>query len=311
MLAEERKSELGMARAVGMKRRHLMQSFLFEGLAYGTIASLLGTLVGVGVGALLIYMVNNFIDFINIQLPFHFQLFSLVRAFSLGFIITFGTILLTSWKISKLNIMHAIRGIDDSTGKKRGYMLFSLGILMTAVSALAYIQYPDDITVKLIAPSGMIAGIGLMLWRWIGDRISISASSLGVFIYTYYAIKTYFGEADSNNMDFLFIFSGVLIVLSIVLLIMYNSGPVIHAITGSVGRVRKWRPTVMTAVSYPLTKKFRTGMSVGMFALVMYMIVMLSVFSNMFVIDVEEETLKQGGGFDIQADVLSPVRSRV
>ncbi|MDO9538044.1 MAG: FtsX-like permease family protein, partial [Thermoplasmata archaeon] len=307
MLAEERKSELGMARAVGMKRKHLMQSFLFEGLAYGGIASLLGTLAGVGVGAVLIYMVNNFIGFIDIQLPFHFQWFSLVSAFSLGFIITFGTILLTSWKISKLNIIRAIRGIDEPPKDRKGFTMPILGVLITAMAALIYFQYPDDITVKLMAPSGMIAGIGMILWRWIGDRISISGASLGVFLYTYYAIRTYFADADNNSMDILFIFSGVLIVLSIVLLIMYNSGPIIHAITGSVGRVKKWRPTIMTAVSYPLTKKFRTGMSVGMFALVVYMIVMLSVFSSMFVIDVDEETLKQGGGFDIQAEALSPV----
>jgi putative ABC transport system permease protein len=170
-----------------------------------------------------------------------------------------------------------------------------------------YFQYPEDLVTKLIAPSGMITGTAMILWRWIGNRIAITSASLGVFIYTYYAIRTYFGDMESDSMDFLFVFSGVLIVLSIVLLIMYNSGPVIMAITGTVGRVKAWRPTIMTAVSYPLTKKFRTGMSVGMFALVVYMIVMLSVFSNMFVMDVEEETLKQGGGFEIIADVQTSV----
>ena len=308
MLAEERKSELGMARAVGMKRRHLMQSFLFEGLTYGLIASALGTLMGVGVGLGLIYMVNNLIDFIDVQLPFHFQLFSLVSAFSLGFIITFGTILLTSWKISKLNIIQAIRGIEESTKARKNLLMPLVGAMLVAAAAVILFQYPDDIIVKLIVPSGMITGVAMLLWRWIGNRAAITMASLGVFIYTYYAVRTFFGDAaNDSNMDLLFVFSGVLIVLSIVLLIMYNSDPVIKAITGSVGRVRAWRPTIMTAVSYPLTKKFRTGMSVGMFALVIYMIVMLSVFSNMFVIDVDEETLKQGGGFEIIADVQYPV----
>ena len=307
MLAEERKSELGMARAVGMKRKHLMQSFLFEGLAYGSIASALGTLVGVCVGIGLIYMVNNFLDFLGIILPVHFKMFSLAQAFSLGFIITFGTILLTSWKISKLNIIQAIRGIDESNKSRKTWTMPLFGTMFLVASAIAYYLYPDDLVTKLIAPSGMITGIAMILWRWIGNRIAITSASLGVFIYTYYAIRTYFGDMDSDRMDFLFVFSGVLIVLSIVLLIMYNSGPVIMAITGTVGRVRRWRPTIMTAVSYPLTKKFRTGMSVGMFALVVYMIVMLSVFSNMFVMDVEEETLKQGGGFEIIADVQTSV----
>ncbi|MCK5024454.1 MAG: FtsX-like permease family protein [Thermoplasmata archaeon] len=307
MLAEERKSELGMARAVGMKRKHLMQSFLFEGLAYGGVASALGTLVGVIVGMGLIWMVNNFIDVgIDFNLPFKVQWFSLVSAFSLGFILTFGTILFTSWKISKLNIIRAIRGIEEPVKDKKSIIPLLLGALLTVVSVAIYMQWPDDILVQVIVPSGMIVGIGMVLWRWIGDRLTITGASLGVFLFTYIAIKTYFIEGNNDSMDILFIVSGVMIVLSMVMLIMYNSGPVIRLITGSFGRVRKWRPTIETAVSYPLTKKFRTGMSVGMFALVIYMIVMLSVFSSMFAIDIDEETMKQGGGYDIIADVQIP-----
>jgi putative ABC transport system permease protein len=41
-LGEERKSELGLARAIGMKRRHLVLLFFFE----GTIAALLGAAMG-------------------------------------------------------------------------------------------------------------------------------------------------------------------------------------------------------------------------------------------------------------------------
>jgi putative ABC transport system permease protein len=40
MLAAERKPELGMARAVGTKREHLIQMFLSEGMAYNVLAAL-------------------------------------------------------------------------------------------------------------------------------------------------------------------------------------------------------------------------------------------------------------------------------
>src|SRR5215207_9962724 len=50
MLAEERKSELGMLRAVGMKRGRLVRSFIIEGTIYALVASLLGILIGLGVG---------------------------------------------------------------------------------------------------------------------------------------------------------------------------------------------------------------------------------------------------------------------
>ncbi len=308
MLAEERKSELGMARAVGMKRRHLMQSFLFEGLAYGTVASAMGTIAGVGIGAFLIYMINNIADIMaGVVIPFHFETFSLITAFSTGFIITFATILLTSWKISKLNIIRAIRGIDEPVSDRKDWKVPVAGIILTIVSTILIFMLWNEFMVKLLAPSIMIVGLSMVLWRWIGDRISVTSASLGVFLYTYFAIRTYFGDANLENPQMPFILSGVLIVLSLVLLIMYNSRPVIMLIVSTIGRAKKFRPTVMVAVSYPLSKKFRTGMSVAMFALVVYMIVMLSVFSNIFVIDIDEETLKQGGGYQIIATAQNPV----
>src|SRR6266508_1581633 len=50
MLAEERKSELGMLRAIGMKRSRLVRSFIIEGTVYALVASLVGIVVGIGVG---------------------------------------------------------------------------------------------------------------------------------------------------------------------------------------------------------------------------------------------------------------------
>lgn len=308
MLAEERKSELGMARAVGMKRRHLMLSFLFEGLTYGTVASALGTLFGVVLGAFLIYMINNIATMLaGVVIPFHFENFSLITAFSMGFIITFGTIFLTSWKISRLNIIRAIRGIEEPVSDRKSWLVPIFGILFIIASSIMMFRQWDEFLVKLLAPSGLLVGIMMISWRWIGEMISVTVSSLGVFIYTYYAIHTYFGDAGDTNMELPFILSGVLIVISLVLLVMYNSRPVIMLIVNTFGRAKKFRPTVMTAVSYPLSKKFRTGMSVAMFALVVYMIVMLSVFSSIFVMDLDEETLKQGGGYDIFANSQIPV----
>src|SRR5919206_397249 len=47
MLAAERRGELGVARAVGTRRGHLVQMFLYEGLAYDVVAAAVGALLGV------------------------------------------------------------------------------------------------------------------------------------------------------------------------------------------------------------------------------------------------------------------------
>ena len=46
MLAAERRGELGIARAVGTRRAHLVQMFVFEGAAYDLVAAVVGARLG-------------------------------------------------------------------------------------------------------------------------------------------------------------------------------------------------------------------------------------------------------------------------
>src|SRR6185312_1159591 len=50
LLAVERRAELGMARAVGLRRGQVMWLLLFEGTVYDVVAAALGTLAGLGLG---------------------------------------------------------------------------------------------------------------------------------------------------------------------------------------------------------------------------------------------------------------------
>ena len=54
MLAAARRTEMGMARAIGAKRSHLVQMFIFEGTAYNLVSAALGVTVGLGVGYLIV-----------------------------------------------------------------------------------------------------------------------------------------------------------------------------------------------------------------------------------------------------------------
>ena len=49
MLSAERRTELGIARAVGTRREHVVQMFVFEGLAYDLGAAAVGAALGVAV----------------------------------------------------------------------------------------------------------------------------------------------------------------------------------------------------------------------------------------------------------------------
>src|SRR5690606_15801558 len=87
MLAAERKPEMGMARAVGARRRHLVESFLAEGMGYDLGAALVGVVAGMGVTFLMVALVNSLGDAgIGLNLRVTFTPRGLLVSFCLGVI---------------------------------------------------------------------------------------------------------------------------------------------------------------------------------------------------------------------------------
>ena len=114
LLAAERRVEMGMARAIGVKRRHLILTFLFEGTLYDLLASFVGLFVGIGVGALIISILGPLLARINFPLQLTFQPRSLIIAYCLGVIFTFCSVAISSWLVSRMTIVEAIRNLPES-----------------------------------------------------------------------------------------------------------------------------------------------------------------------------------------------------
>ena len=120
MLAAERKHELGMARAVGMQRSNLVRAFAFEGALYALVASAVGSVAGVGVGWVMVRLLGKGFaggseDF---RIVFATSPQNVVLAFCMGMVLTFAVVLLSSWRVSRLNVVRAIRDIPEPD--KRG-----------------------------------------------------------------------------------------------------------------------------------------------------------------------------------------------
>ncbi|MDQ6832884.1 MAG: FtsX-like permease family protein, partial [Chloroflexota bacterium] len=167
MLAAERKSEMGMARAIGTQRRHLVQMFIAEGTAYDLIAAAVGAILGVGV-ALGIVLAMKAIIGNSLPLSPYVQPRSLVIAYCLGVVLTFGTIAFSSWRVSKLNIVAAIRDTEEPVRRKAGVRSLIWGIVMVLLGVLLALV---GLSGKQAAPfyGGamlIIFGLGLILRRF-------------------------------------------------------------------------------------------------------------------------------------------------
>ena len=114
MLAAERRSEMGISRAVGMSRMHLTETFLAEGLAYNLGAAAVGAILGLGVASLLIIILRRIFDDFGFDIAFHLNPRAFVIAYGLGVVLTFATTVIAAYRAANLNIVRAIRDLPDS-----------------------------------------------------------------------------------------------------------------------------------------------------------------------------------------------------
>src|SRR3990172_6820192 len=120
MLAAERKSEMGMARAVGTKRLHLVEMFVAEGTGYNLLSAFVGVVLGILVAFALTTAASAIFSTFGFTFTPHVTLRTALISFSLGAVLTFVTVTFSSWRISNLNIVAAIRGTEENVQREAG-----------------------------------------------------------------------------------------------------------------------------------------------------------------------------------------------
>src|SRR5437867_3504378 len=210
MLAEERKPELGVARAVGFLRSDLLTTFALEGTFYAVVAAALGALAGLGLGYVMVYFFDKLVPHGDVVVTFHFNPASVLTAFVAGTALTWITILLASWRVSRLNIVRAIRDLPEPGTRERSRDVLVSGILVA------------------------LGGIALTAWGFAAD-------------------------------------------------------------TG-MGKIPG---------SYPTDKRFRTGMTVAMFALILFMVTLISMLQGLQAASLDSFVQQQSGGYDVIAYTTS------
>ncbi len=71
MLAAERKTELGTARALGTQHGHVIRMFTYEGAIYALVASAIGSVLGLGVGWGMVKVMASAFSQFDLQFSFH------------------------------------------------------------------------------------------------------------------------------------------------------------------------------------------------------------------------------------------------
>ncbi|MSQ25380.1 MAG: ABC transporter permease [Dehalococcoidia bacterium] len=319
MLAAERKTEMGIARAIGMTRGHLVRMFLAEGAVYGLASAIVGVVAGIGLGIALVYGVaaafSQGAPSDDFTLSPHITLRSALTAFFIGSVITFATVSLASWRTSKLNIVRAIRDIPEPQTQRAGKGTLIWGIVLALLGLLLAINGYIAAQLALFGLGLSLLPIGLsMVLRFAGVPSRLTLSAVGLYLLVFWLLPPSFFDSirDDWSQDFsIFFISGTLVVTGAVLLTMNNSHIVLEATFRTLGRVRRLAPIVKSAVSYPMRATFRTGLSVAMFALVVFSIIVLSAVNSSFNV-LFDDADRLAGGYEVIArgpGDLNPVQN--
>src|SRR5205823_6612835 len=104
------------------------------------------------------------------------------------------------------------------------------------------------------------------------------------------------------------IVSGLMVVTGAVWVIMFNAGALLAGAARLFGRSRRLAPILRMAMAYPLAARFRTGVTLAMFTLVVFTLVTGTTSSGSFV-RVFQDTKAFGGGYDVRASTsaASPI----
>ncbi|MDE2969883.1 MAG: FtsX-like permease family protein, partial [Chloroflexota bacterium] len=306
MLAAERKTEMGMSRAIGMQRHHLVRMFTVEGSIYGVGSALVGAAIGIGLGMLLVEGVASIFeqgapgDF---SLTPHAQPVSFIVSFLVGSVLTFVTVYMSSRRISRLNIVQAIRDLPEAavTRSRIRALIQAVAVAVIGLLLLTAGWNGNHLTSFGLGVSFTILGAG-MVARSLGASQRWTFTVVGALLVAYWLIPHGTMNAIRGgewNEDFSSFFaSGVMLVTGAVLVTINNSPLVLGLMTNTFGRIRRFSPVVKSAVSYPLRFGYRTGLSLAMFAIVIFsvtlMATLLDAFDNLF-----ENQERLGGGYEV------------
>lgn len=356
LLAAERRAEMGMARALGLQRRHLVLMYVFEGTIYDLISSFIGLLIGVGMGVLLVNFLGSILVRFDFPLKLIFQPRSMIIAYCLGVIFTFLSVGISALVVSRMTIVDALRNLPEtdrptaSLGELvvQAFTLLRRMVTVRKMRRILFEQLPEMLIgmIRTLARLGIlpllagywlvnyglkqvqiipfslglsliVIGAGLSLKaiaEWILSRLGksqwkrqvqrIFAAATGLTIVAYWALPfdalARLGLPRFQGGIEVFFIAGAMMVFGAVWALVANAELLINPLLAG----SSWLPglRIMTRLSsaYPLHHRFRTGLSMVMFSLVIFAMTVMAVITSAMQSNYTDINF-QTGGYDIQA----------
>jgi len=294
MLAQERRTELGTLRAIGYSRRKVSRTILYEGFFYSILSSAIGVLGGLAIARFILGSFVNLSEDVASLIPFEganmafssmqssFAFFvrmdSIAYGFLLGLIIPMVIVVYTGRKISRTNIVTAVRNIPEELDDRKRLLLnifAAVGVLFSII--VAYSGY------SLENAAGFFTGVvlaGLLIPVAVpvkNKRLIESLFSIAVIAFTMVSNSFSLIASNSGSSIYLTVAKGAAILFAGLFLIVYNLKTFEFLLNKLFQKAKAAAPVFKISIAFSARNRMRTGLTIAMFAVVIFVITLISI----------------------------------
>ncbi|HEX5502909.1 MAG TPA: FtsX-like permease family protein, partial [Thermomicrobiales bacterium] len=317
LLAADRGAELATMRALGMRRRQIMGLFLFEGLVYDLAGAALGAAAGVGATYLAAGSLAQSLAPFGLHVARHVEPRSLLLAFCAGVLLTFGTMLLAAWRVSHTQIVAATRGEAVAEGH---WGLVGVGGLLLLGAWLAWRRWSvppifyeprPPLLVPGVLSLALLGAVCVLLaapalWRTRGGEALAGGLGtlagvglLAIWLRALAQLPTPGGELRDDAI--VVAIGGLVLIVAAVWTATRALGPLARGLDRALSGLARLRLLVRPAAGYLARQRWRTGLTVVMFGMVIFIMVAALTLINVLLNAYAANTAPVAG-FELRAD---------
>lgn len=302
MLTEERRSRLGVLRALGLKRRPLVGLSVIEGALYSLAAGLVGTAVAVPAGRLVASRFGRaFAEFAGEDFDFRFDFYlkpeTLLSGFAIGSFLTLVVVFFASRRTARMSITAAIRNLPEPPPDRRRTRAWLRPVRLAVLGLLGVLGLLQSNQLsRLIGGLALIVMASALLRPRVEARLHATVTGVALAAWSFFMISL----ADPNRDPELFFSVFVVAMLTSVFGLTILASANLHVaetVVGLLGRAfTRLRAVLRPPLAYLARRPLRTGLTTGVFAVIVGMLSLFAVFFVIFGPDYDEF----GNGYDVR-----------
>jgi putative ABC transport system permease protein len=294
MLMNQRRKEMGVLRAIGFKKDKIRKMIFFEGVFYNLFSVPLGLISGYLLSKFTFEQISDFSESLsNFEMfsyfpqinEFFIRTESFVIAGVAGFLIPTIFIYFYSYKVSKMNIVNAIKGIIEES--KPRALIYFIGYLVLTSIITWLLDFNNSVIYFFISSFALL--IPLIFKKMKDKKLIINIIYFSVFISTIII--------PSEDYVFIGTKSFVMIISSVVIF-LYDFDFIIFGIKKLLNLFKINKAIVNISTSYPAKKKSDVSLIIVLYSIVLFLIVLSTIIPNIQRTQIKESREELFAGFD-------------